>query len=170
MKKSNRSITTNITTLGELAKKLERNSTAFAIRILGGIITSVGLVSLVALQWLGRNASIAFVLVSAGVLTFSIASRAAHRVAIDGNTLTDLMLGAIADSESIPEWAKIQTTAEYMLQGRVVLATMTAIDQRITTEREGLRRVDHSPPGADRLVQRYGTKVDPSSQADRRVE
>ncbi|KUY85873.1 MULTISPECIES: hypothetical protein [unclassified Burkholderia] len=154
-------------TLGRLAMQLERDSSAYAVRIAGMIITGFGVLSLITLSGLGRNTTIAAALIPTGIVTFSIASRAASRIAIYRDTLTDRMLGAIADSDLIPEWAKEEVAVEYLVRGSVSIETLTKIDLRIVEQRRAERPVVNSTPGADRLVARYGKAIDSTGSSER---
>ncbi|WP_124902184.1 hypothetical protein [Burkholderia sp. Bp9004] len=158
---------TSVITLGRLARQLERDSPAYAVRIAGMITTGFGVLSLITLSGLGRSTTIAAALIPAGIVTFSIASRAASRIAIYRNTLTDRMLGAIADSDLIPEWAKEEVAVEYLVRGHVSIETLTKIDLRIVEQRRTERPVVNSSPGADRLVARYGNAVGSTASSER---
>ncbi|KUY92745.1 hypothetical protein WS48_17910 [Burkholderia sp. RF7-non_BP1] len=147
--------------------QLERDSSAYAVRIAGMIITGFGVLSLITLSGLGRNTTIAAALIPTGIVTFSIASRAASRIAIYRDTLTDRMLGAIADSDLIPEWAKEEVAVEYLVRGSVSIETLTKIDLRIVEQRRAERPVVNSTPGADRLVARYGKAIDSTGSSER---
>ncbi|WP_323122496.1 hypothetical protein [Burkholderia alba] len=131
------------------------------------IITGFGVLSLITPSGFGRNTTIAAALIPAGIVTFSIASRAASRIAIYRNTLTDRMLGAIADSDLIPEWAKEEVAVEYLVRGYVSIETLTKIDLRIVEQRRAERPVVNSTPGADRLVARYGKASDSTGSSKR---
>lgn len=154
-------------TLGRLARQLERDSPAYAVLIAGMIVTGFGVLSLITLSGLGRNTTIAAALIPAGIVTFSIAARAGSRIAIFRNTLTDRMLGAIADSDLIPEWAKEEVAVEYLVRGSVSIETLTKIDLRIVEQRRAERPVVNSTPGADRLVARYGKAIDSTGSSER---
>ncbi|KWC91709.1 hypothetical protein [Burkholderia cepacia] len=151
----------------QLARQLERDSSAYTVRVAGLIITCVGVLSLIVLSALGRNTTIAAALIPIGTVIFSIASRAAHRIAICRDTLTDRMLGAIADSELIPGWAKVEVAADYLARGNVPVATLAKIDLRIAEQFQNQRLVADSTPGAARLVARYGRAVETSGALDR---
>ncbi len=131
------------------------------------IVICFGIAALFALSASGRNITIPIALIPAGLIIFCVASRAVHRTAINGGKLTDRMLGAIADSESIPDWSKVEVAAEYVDRGCVTLATLTKIDPRITEQRETARATTDSTPGADRLLARYGKTVETSGALDR---
>lgn len=158
---------TSVITLGRLARQLERDSPAYAVRIAGMITTGFGVLSLITLSGLGRNTTIAATLIPAGIVTFSIASRAASRIAIYRNTLTDRMLGAIADSDQIPECAKEEVAVEYLAQGYVSIETLSKIDLSIVQQRRTERPLMNSTPGADRLVARYGKAIDSTGSSER---
>ncbi|KGW81019.1 hypothetical protein [Burkholderia pseudomallei] len=155
------------TTLRQLARQLEHNSSARTAQIAGMVVTCVGMVSLIVLSAAGRNNTSSIALILAGLILFSFASRAANRTAIYRGTLTDRMLGAIADSESIPDWSKVEVAAEYVARGRVTVATLTEIDLLIAEQRGTARATADSTPGADRLLARYGKTVDTSGALDR---
>lgn len=155
-----------VTTLGQLARKLEHDSSAYTAQVAGMIITGFGIVSVFMLSEVGRNTTIPSALIAAGIVTYSIASRAAHRVAINRNTLTDRMRGAIADSDSIPGWAKDEVADEYVDRGYVPLATLTKIDLRIVEQRQTKPAMKNLTPGAARLISRYGKATDISGSIE----
>lgn len=154
-------------TLRQLARELEYDSSACTAQIAGVIVSCFGLVLLIAFSASDRNITIPTALIPTGLIIISVASRAVRRTAIDRGTLTGRMLGAIADSESIPDWSKVEVAAEYVDRGGVTLATLTKIDLRITEQREAARATTDSTPGADRLLARYGKTVDTSGALDR---
>ena len=167
MTTSNNHSPQNAKTLRQLARELELNSSACTAQIVGMSVACFGIVALIALAASGRNITIPTALIPTGLIIFSAASRAVHRTAINRGTLTDQMLGAIADSEAIPDWSKVEVAAEYVARGNVTLPTLTEIDLRITEQREAARAATDSTPGADRLLARYGKTVETSGAFDR---
>ncbi|AIO71576.1 hypothetical protein KTE49_13785 [Burkholderia multivorans] len=167
MTTSNCPLPADLTTLRELARQLEHDSSARTAQTAGLILTCLSIVSLIVLSVAGRSNTISTVLIAAGLITFSVASRVVRRTAIDRGTLTDRMLGAIADSDSIPEWAKFEVAAEYSGRGDVTVATLTEIDSRIVEQRAALRAAANSTPGADRLLGRYSNSAKTGDAPDR---
>ncbi|HDR9511791.1 TPA: hypothetical protein QDC03_007026 [Burkholderia cepacia] len=75
----------------QLARQLERDSSAYAVRIAGMIITGFGVLSLITLSGLGRNTTIAAALIPAGIVTFTRRITGSGAISYSCETLAEIV-------------------------------------------------------------------------------